>query len=127
MLYEAVGHIRISGCAIKLLRKNYYINFPVGSRVFIKRKAKEGVLESVVLKKVQRIVRGNSYSGVEPVISYIDTFNRVWIEEELTWEENAIDYAKLYWLDIKEKASELIESGCPTENLEIITTFTPSN
>ena len=126
MLYEAVGSIKISGCAIKVLRKNYYINFSIGSRVFIKRKAKEGILESVVLKRVQRIVRGSSYSGVEAVISYVDTFNRVWLEEELTWEENAIDYAKLYWMDIKEKASELIESGCPTENLEIITTFTQS-
>lgn len=126
MLYEAVGSIKISGCAIKVLRKNYYINFSIGSRVFIKRKAKEGILESVVLKRVQRIVRGSSYSGVEAVISYVDTFNRVWLEEELTWEENAIDYAKLYWMDIKEKAIELIESGCPTENLEIITTFTQS-
>lgn len=112
MIYESIGSIRITGCAIKRIEKNFFIKFALGSRVFIKKKAKLGILESVVLKKVNRVEPDNySYNGIQPVINYVDTFNRVWIEDELIGESLAIDLAKIYWYRTQQEAQQLLEKG----------------
>jgi hypothetical protein len=110
MIYQATGSIRITGCSFNKIQKNFLVYFAVGSRVYIKKKAKLGILESVVLKKVYRTAP-EKYQGVQPVISYVDTFNRVWIEDELTWEADAIDYAKVYWRRVEQDAQRLLEQG----------------
>lgn len=112
MIYEASGFLRITGCGIIKIEKNFLILYSLGSKVFIKKKAKMGTLESVVLKKVHRTEPENyHYNGIQPVISYVDTFNRVWIEEELITEAYAIDLAKIYWRRVEQDAQELLEKG----------------
>ena len=112
MIYQAIGSMRITGCSINKVEKNFLVYFAVGSRVYIKKKAKLGILESVVLKKVYRVMPEKyTYQGIQPAISYVDTFNRVWMEEELTWEADAIDFAKIYWRRVEQDAQRLLEQG----------------
>jgi hypothetical protein len=111
MNYQATGSIRITGCSLNKLQKNFLVYFSIGSRVYIKKKAKLGILEPVVLKKVYRTEQENFYNGIQPAITYVDTFNRVWMEDELTWEADAIDYAKIYWRRVEQDAQELLEKG----------------
>jgi hypothetical protein len=112
MIYTGSGSIRVSGCAIKKVKKNFSILYALGSRVYIKQKAKEGILESVVLKKVHRNTQERyTYSGYMPVVAYVDTFNRVWIEDELISQQRAIDFAKLHWERIQKDAADYLENG----------------
>lgn len=118
MIYTGSGSIRLSGCAIKKIKKNYTILFALGSRVYIKQKAKEGILESVIVKKVNRNTQERfTYSGYLPIITYVDTLNRVWIEDELVTQQRAIDFAKLYWERVQRDAADYLENGqgCITE------------
>lgn len=112
--YEATGRIRIAGCAGLGLYKNYTVLFLAGSRAYVKRKAKIGIIEPVVLKKVNRILpKYVSSRGVQPEINYVDTFNRVWMEDELLSEENAVDIAKVYWSNIDQMGRRMLEEdGC---------------
>ena len=112
MIYESAGSIRITGCTIKKIEKNFFVQFALGSKVYIKKKAKLGILEPVVLKKVNRTEPANyRYNGIQPAITYVDTFNRVWIEEELIGEALAIDLAKIYWYRTQQEAQQLLEKG----------------
>lgn len=112
--HEATGHIRIAGCAGIGLHKNYTVLFVVGSRAYVKRKARIGVMEPVVLKKINRIMPKNSSSrGIQAEINYVDTFNRVWMEDELLSEENAVDLASIYWRNIDQLGRRMFEEdGC---------------
>jgi hypothetical protein len=108
--YEATGQIRLKGCAGLGLYKNYTVLFLVGSRVYVKKKARLGVMEPVVLKRINRVVPESASSrGVQPEINYVDTFNRVWMEEELLSEENAVDLAKIYWGNIDQIGRRMFE------------------
>jgi hypothetical protein len=110
MIYQSIGSIRITGCSIIKFKKNFLVNFAIGSRVYIKKKAKIGILESVVIKKIYRTLPEKyTYQGIDAVISYVDTFNRVWIEDELVWNEDAIDYAKIYWRRVEQDAQILLD------------------
>jgi hypothetical protein len=109
MDYQPDGSIRFCGFALVKVEKRYLVNFPEGARVYIKRKAKMGALESVVIKRINRSVpQQYSYRGIDAVVSYVDTFNRVWIEEELVSADEAIDYAKLHWRRAKQDAEALL-------------------
>lgn len=109
MDYNAVGSISLCGFAAVGLENKYLVDYSVGDRVYVKRKAKMGVLESVVVKKINRVVsQRSSYRGAETAVSYVDTFNRVWIEDELVPDDEAIDLAKLYWLRAKQDAEALL-------------------
>lgn len=112
--YEAGGQIRIVGCAGLGLYKNYTVLFLVGSRVYVKRKARLGIMEPVVLKRINRTYPESvSSRGIQPSINYVDTLNRVWMEEELLSEENAVDLAKIYWGNIDQLGRRMFEEdGC---------------
>lgn len=104
----------MTGCAGLGLYKNYTVLFLVGSRVYVKRKARIGIIEPVVLKKINRIYPNSpSYRGIQPEINYVDTFNRVWMEDELLNEENAVDLAKIHWGNIDQMGRRMFEEdGC---------------
>lgn len=110
MEYESKGSIKILGCSIVRWTKNFFdVYFPVGSKAYIKKKALIGILESIIIKKIYRTMpQKYTYQGISPTVSYVDTFNRVWIEEELTWKENAIDFAKIHWKRLEQK----LENEC---------------
>lgn len=106
----AEGKIELFGCAKVTLELDFQVDFAIGERVFIKKKAKtEGVLASVVIKEITRN-EYSSYAGFQVI--YIDTFNRLWLEEELVNLTRAADMAKLYWAQIKDEAKELMKKGC---------------
>jgi len=113
--HEGSGIIRIVGCAGLDLKKNFYVLFSEGHRAWIRRKAHLGSMESVVIKRVNAIFPKNRPSewGVQPEVTYTDTFNRVSIEEELLTEENAIDIARIYWENVAQHARRVLqEDGC---------------
>lgn len=84
MDYEAEGGITITGCATIKVVYNYVGTFVPGQRAYIKYRAEKGVLERVIIKKSNRVRRGGtSYTGSEYIFNYVDTLNRVWLEEEL--------------------------------------------
>ena len=112
--YEASGRIRVAGCAGLGLYKNYSVLFLVGSRAYVKKKARLGIIEPVVLKRINRVYPNSAtYRGSKAEINYVDTFNRVWMEDELLSEENAVDLARIYWGNIDQIGRRMLEEeGC---------------
>jgi hypothetical protein len=110
--YEAKGTIKIVGCAKITTEKNYIVKFLEGSRAFVRKKARLGKLESIVIKRVRRVPLGSpSRYGIQPEIMYTDTFNRVWEESELISQEDAVDLAMIYWQNISQEGRILFEQG----------------
>ena len=113
--HEGSGIIRAVGCAEIELKKNVYVLFAEGHRAWVRRKAHLGTLESVVIKRINALFPRDRPSewGVQPEITYADTFNRIWLEEELISEENAIDLARIYWENVAQHARRVLqEDGC---------------
>ena len=84
------GGVIVSGCAGFGLSINYSNAFQAGDRAWIRNKAKSGTVESVVVKKVY------VFETEDHGFTYEDTFNRVWLEEELTSRANAESLADSY-------------------------------
>jgi hypothetical protein len=73
--------------------QNYTVLYNVGSKVYIKKKAKKGIIEYVYIKKFQ-------FNGLPPgTLVYVDTFNRVWLEREFVTQAVAVELALAYWND----------------------------
>ena len=84
--YTATGGIRITGCSLPVIVSKYYeFTYGIGSIVYVLAKARKGILEKVVIKKVNLV----DFSGTLPIYNYVDTTNRVWLEPELTLQETA--------------------------------------
>lgn len=117
MDYEATGGIVIGGCAAFKVTKRYETKFGVGSRVYIRKKAiNKGKLESVVIKKINRAMPASpTCMGIQRVINYLDTFNRVWLEEELVWQGEAVDLATLYWEAVQANALNVLNTCSPPQ------------
>ena len=91
--YTASGKITIKGCALPVKVTKYYtFAFGIGSILYVIAKARKGILEKVVIKKVNL----TGFDGLQPVYNYVDTTNRVWLERELTWQSIAIELATNY-------------------------------
>lgn len=107
------GSIRVVGCAAVSVQQNLVVRFLVGERVYIKRKALQGKVESVVLKRINGVFP--KYEGfntaIQPDVNYVDTFNRVWLEDELVSQERAIDLARIYLENIRQEGLRFFEEG----------------
>jgi hypothetical protein len=114
MQYESTGTIRVVGCAGLSLKKNFLTLFLVGDRAYIRKKARLGDIESVVVKRIHRKEpQFVSRQGAQPNIMYVDTYNRIWEESELLSEEDAVDLARIYWQNIEQEGRRLFEEdGC---------------
>jgi len=113
--HDGSGKIRVVGCAGFSAAKNYLTLFRERERAWIKKKAIMGNVESVVVKKINTLSPDKFVSewGSEPEVTYTDTFNRVWLEEELTSKENAVDMARVWWENVAQHARRLFEEdGC---------------
>lgn len=112
--YDALGRIKIAGCAGVVLEKNILILFPVGAKAYIKQRAKAGKIESIIVKRINKFPEYQLPSQrVYPEIMYTDTTNRVWAEYELTTQENAIDFARVYWERVRQESRAIFEEdGC---------------
>lgn len=112
---EASGGIKVVGCAGLSATRNYLTPFTPRQRAWIRRKARQGVVESVVIKKVNTLSPDDMMSnwGSEPDATYTDTFNRVWLEDELTSQENAVDLARIWWENAAQHSRRILEEdGC---------------
>lgn len=78
----STGGLITGGCA-KLVYVDYVIaQFGPGDILWSIPKARRGVYEKVVIKKA-KIARTQLTQG-QPVVLYVDTFNALWNEDELT-------------------------------------------
>ena len=53
---------------------------------------------------------GDMYTAY-PETNYVDTFNRVWLENELITQENAFDFARIWWENIRQMGRRMFEEG----------------
>lgn len=110
--HQASGRVRVNGCAGLSLEKNYPALYAVGDRVWIRQKAARGKFESVVVKRVRiKVTDAPSYGGVEIVVVYADTFNRVWIEFELASQAEAETLVESYRTGLRLKLREMYDAG----------------
>jgi hypothetical protein len=75
MNYEAQGGFKIANCSTYSFTKNIITLFYKGDVVYIKSKARRGILEKVSIKKINVV---NLYDW-----NYQDTQNRIWLEYEI--------------------------------------------
>lgn len=117
MDYDATGGITIGGCAAFKVTKRFTTAFAVGSRVYIRKKAlNKGKLESVVIKKINRVMPASpTCMGIQKAVNYLDTFNRVWMEEELVWQADAVILATLYWESVKASMQSTLTTCSPPQ------------
>lgn len=111
--HDGSGRAKVVGCAGFSATKNYLTLFAPRQRAWIKRKADLGIVESVVIKKVNTLSPESMVSewGSEPEVTYTDTFNRVWLEDELTTHENAVDMARVWWENVAQHSRRMFEEG----------------
>ncbi len=110
---NSLGGIRVAGCAGISIKQNLIVRFLVGDRVYIKRKAIIGKIESVIIKRLNGVFpKYKEFNEVvQPDLNYVDTFNRVWLESELITQENAFDLAKIYLENIRQDGFRFFEEG----------------
>ena len=110
---QSSGTVRVVGCAGVGVKQKLIVRFLVGDRAYIKKKALQGKIESVVIKRINGVFP--KYDGfntaIQPDINYVDTFNRVWMEEELVSQERSIDIARIYLENIRQEGLRFFEEG----------------
>ena len=107
------GTVGVVGCAELGIKQNLIVRFMVGDRAFVKRKASLGMMESIVIKRINGVFP--KYEGfntaIQPDVNYVDTTNRVWVEEELVSQERAIDLAKIFLENARQEGLRFFEEG----------------
>jgi hypothetical protein len=114
MNYDPVGGLRVAGCAQVKASAVFFVKFNVGSKAYVKKKASRGKLEAVVIKKINRVGLTKPFrQGVGSEINYVDTTNRVWMEEELVSHQTAVDLSIIHWENVKQAGLEILhQNGC---------------
>lgn len=96
--YVASGGLHLNKCGFTWELVYYYIHptpFSVGDEVWLKYKAIVGILESVVIKKIK--LTTYLYKGKGSSIAlFIDTFNRVYNENDIINNQDAVNLANNY-------------------------------
>lgn len=110
--YEASGYVIIRGCAKAAVKNTYNILFENGSKAFIKAKAFRGILEYIFIKNYILKQENSSRNGIQPFVVYKDTFNRIWMEEELLFQDEALNYTEEYWRRISYEAEYIGNNTC---------------
>jgi hypothetical protein len=93
--YVGSGIIKLSPCFQASSAAYITYKWIPGDIVFFKPKAKKGILEKIVIKKV-RIISKYSLGG-QKVFLYEDTYNSLYNEDELITEADAILLAEAYY------------------------------
>jgi hypothetical protein len=106
--YTPTGRVFVFGRSEILFKQTYEVRFNIGTIAYVKKQSEKGILEKVLIKKIHRNAP-EIYSGVIPIVSYVDNTNRVWIEEELVDQDDAFDNYHVYWTRIKRMAEELLQ------------------
>ena len=102
--YTGGGSLSVGGCSGVTRHRAIPYQYSEGSTLYVLAKAQEGVLEKLVIKRVNL---------VQSVPIYVDTFNWLWNEGELTDEATAIALARDYLLGQQQVATAGL-CGSPT-------------
>jgi hypothetical protein len=96
VVYAEVGSggITIRGCAATECLRRVVTQFNEGDVLFNVAKARRGILEKVVIKRVRRVT--SSGSGAQRVALYEDTLNGLWNEYDLVVYEQAVELIQNY-------------------------------
>lgn len=92
--YNGSGKIKLQGCYLAYKSINFETKFKSGDIVYLKYKAKKGILESIAIKDV-RILGGN-FSFNQIVGIYTDTYNFIYNEDELVYLYEALELKENY-------------------------------
>jgi len=101
----SAGGALTTGCAIITYVDVHQTLFAARDIVFNIDKAKRGILEKVVIKKV-RIINGLLTSGQFEVM-YVDTYNALWNEWDLVSHATALALATAYYGDVLADLDEI--------------------
>ena len=108
--HVATGGLNAVGCSITTKTIFLRTKFKEGDVAYEKRLARKGKLEKLVIKKIN-VVNNLSTGGVY-VINYADTFNAVYLEEELVDEATALQLAEDYYQLQADLALEELRKLC---------------
>ena len=88
--------IKIGGCANVTVKKYYVYKFLEGSVVYFIPKARKGILEPHAVKEaILKVAYGND---AWPIFLYKDSFNAYFNENELCSQDDALQFAKDYYI-----------------------------
>lgn len=93
--YTGSGGFKVDLCVKYWPIYNYPHLWSVGDIVFIKDEAYRGILEKIAIKEVRVVSKKSIYGKF--YFLYLDTNNRLWEENELVSEYNALLIAKNYF------------------------------
>jgi hypothetical protein len=88
MEYVSQGILNLKSSASYCFSIKRFFKYSINDFVFIKEKAKIGVLDRVCIKKYFTNLELNKYK---------DTFNRIWFEEELIPHQEAINLSIAFY------------------------------
>ena len=88
------GGLISNGTATIVYYKSNFVPFGPGDIVYNIHKAKRGVLEKVVIKRIKVINPKHTFGNFEAM--YVDTLNGLWNESDLTSHSKAIEYVVDY-------------------------------
>ena len=94
--YTSYGNININGCGAVSKSENFLSKYQSGDKVWLRYKAKKGILESVVIKELR--ILGGAFSYNQVVSIYVDTYNSLYNEEELIPLNLALELKNQYCL-----------------------------
>jgi len=97
--YIGSGGAETLGCAEYSMQVYYTYAFEVGSIVYLKHKAKKGILERVAIKRI--FIRQNKATWGQPIFIYQDTLNSLYNEADLVTHQQAVDLTLIYHENIQ--------------------------
>jgi hypothetical protein len=110
--YTSSGSVKVGGCALASYGINRYFAHPIGSTRYVKPKALKGVLEKIVVKAVRMPkafdptrTRMGHFGDLSPL--YVDTFNALFVEEELISKTDALVYIEQFELRVRAEKERL--------------------
>lgn len=106
--YASTGGLSFSGCVDFEITQYIAANFKERDVAYEARLAKKGTLDRLVIKKIIPVL--NAYGRYQ--INYLDTFNAVYLEEELVDHETAIELATAYFELQQARAIEALQNSC---------------
>jgi len=104
--YTGQGGFKLRGCAKVTVTYIYLTKFQDRDEAYIQKDATRGKLNRIFIKQTN-VVLTNS----QPVINYVDTFNWVWLENELVTRSEAQSLVNAYKAKVIQER-KLLESAC---------------
>lgn len=110
MIYNEIGSAGpvANGCGAPETLRSVTSRFAPGDVAYSVPKAMLGIMETVAIKTIR--IPSTSFTG-QPVVLYVDTFNALWNEQDLTDRQTAISLAEEYLVTLIQQVQNL--NTCP--------------